>query len=276
MDDSLTDKHPNNAWINGALDDVRIYTRVLSPTELFALYASSDKQSPTAPPDLQVRTDSSSQTELTWSPGTDNFRVQGYKVRRNGVVVATPAGTRYVDSGLTPSTTYAYTVQAYDPAGNVSDLSPQVVTNTPAAGSGVEVIIDDAYGPPWVATQGTWRVSTTTPNFWGSDFLGGYTTLGSISATFRPNLPEAGSYKVYVWNPGASSYPMYVFSATIPVDIVHGTTTNTVMLNEQNNYATWNLLGTFSLNAGTNNFLRFRLDGTGNDVVSADAVRFVK
>jgi hyaluronate lyase len=57
---------------------------------------------------------------------------------------------------------------------------------------------------------------------------------------------------------------------------VSSTATNTVSVNEQINYASWNYLGTYSFSAGTNGFVRIRTDGTGGDVVSADAVRFVK
>ena len=85
-----------------------------------------------------------------------------------------------------------------------------------------------------------------------------------------------GNYDVYVWNPGAVDYSMWVFSMVVPVDIVHAGTTSTVIVNEQINYAEWNYLGTYNFNAGTNGFVRVRTDGTGGDLVTADAVRFVK
>jgi chitodextrinase len=46
--------------------------------------------------------------------------VTGYKVFRNGTQVGTPASTSFTDSGLTASTTYSYTVSAFDAAGNNS------------------------------------------------------------------------------------------------------------------------------------------------------------
>ena len=46
----------------------------------------------------------------------------GYRVFRNGTQVATSPTTAYQDTGLTPATTYAYAVSAYDAAGN--DLGP--------------------------------------------------------------------------------------------------------------------------------------------------------
>ena len=69
---------------------------------------------------------------------------------------------------------------------------------------------------------------------------------------------------------------MWVFSSIVPVDIVSASGTNTLLLNEQINYASWNYLGAYNFDAGTNGFVRIRTDGTNGDVVSADAVRFVK
>jgi hypothetical protein len=279
MDNSVPSKHPNNAWINGAIDDVRIYKRVLSPSEVVALYSSFDNQPPTVPQNLQARADSSSQIDLHWDASSDNFRVAGYNIYRNGVILASIADYQhYVDTGLAAQTVYSYAVQAYDLAGNYSALSAVVVTNTPAVGSGVEVIVDDADGSPWVNIQGTWTLINVPnpPNYYGDGYLAGFSTKGAVSVTLRPTLPESGNYKVYVWNPGASSYSMSVFSSVVPVDIVSSGATNTLSLNEQINYATWNYLGTYALDGGTNDFVRIRTDGTSGAVVSADAVRFVK
>jgi hypothetical protein len=277
MDNSVPSKHPNNAWINGALDDIRIYNRALAPTEVLNLFTRVDKQAPAPPSNLRAKVDASSQIELDWSAASDNFRVDGYQILRNDIVIANVPGRRYVDTGLSAQTTYPYAVRAYDAAGNLSPLSSTVVTNTPAAGSQVEVIVDDAYGAPWVTTQGAWTPdSFNAPNFWESSFLKGTQNNGAGSVTFRPTLPEAGDYEVYVWNPGASNYSMWVFSSAIPVDIVHSGVTDTVTLNEQINYARWNYLGTYTFGGGTNGLVRIRTTGTGGDLVTADAVRFVK
>jgi hypothetical protein len=278
MDDSLGSKHPNNAWINGALDDVRIYNRALAPAEILNLFTRVDQMPPTVPSNIVVHVDSSSQIELQWDPSQDNYRVNGYHVFRNGSLIATTYATHYVDAGLSPESAYAYTIQAYDAADNVSSQSGVVTTNTPPTGSEVEVIVDDAQGLPSLQVGGSWTSvhDPNPPNFWGSSFLAGFETRGAAAVTFRPQLPEAGDYRVYIWNPGSSGYSMWVFSSNIPVDIVHNGSTNTVFLNEQINYATWNYLGTFNFAAGTNGFARVRTDGTAGDVVSADAIRFVK
>jgi len=56
--------------------------------------------------------------------------VAGYNIYRNGAPVGTSAITSYSDTGLEASTTYSYTVSAYDAAGNVSGASSPVSATT--------------------------------------------------------------------------------------------------------------------------------------------------
>lgn len=68
--------------------------------------------------------------QLNWSASTDNVGVTGYNIYRNGVKVGTSNTTSFVDTGLTPSTSYNYTVKAFDAAGNESGASNQVTVTT--------------------------------------------------------------------------------------------------------------------------------------------------
>src|SRR3954464_3679618 len=77
-----------------------------------------DIATPSVPTGLTASAVSSTQINLTWSASTDNFAVTGYKVFRGGVQIATSNTTSYSNVGLSPSTTYTYTVAAYDAAGN--------------------------------------------------------------------------------------------------------------------------------------------------------------
>src|SRR5205807_1095355 len=56
---------------------------------------------------------------------SDNFGVAGYTIRRDGTVIAETgtSATTYADEHLSPTTTYSYTVDAYDAAGNHSAQS---------------------------------------------------------------------------------------------------------------------------------------------------------
>jgi chitodextrinase len=92
-----------------------------------------DSQAPTTPSNLQATVLSSSQISLSWSASTDNVGVAGYRVYRNGTLIASPSLTSYSNTGLLASTLYAYTVSAFDASGNESSQSVSVSVSTQAA-----------------------------------------------------------------------------------------------------------------------------------------------
>jgi chitodextrinase len=67
---------------------------------------------------------------LQWNASTDNVGVTGYRVYRNGALVATVGTTSWTNNGLSTSTTYAYTVSAIDAAGNESAQSTALSVRT--------------------------------------------------------------------------------------------------------------------------------------------------
>lgn len=89
-----------------------------------------DTQAPTAP-GAPVASDITGNTlKLSWTASTDNYGVAKYLVLRNGSQVGTSTSLSFSDSGLTPSTTYSYSVKAEDAAGNqsVPSAATQVTT----------------------------------------------------------------------------------------------------------------------------------------------------
>jgi len=94
---------------------------------------ASDTTAPTTPINLSAIAISSSQINLSWTASTDNIGVTGYRIYRGGVQVGTSATNSYSDTGLFPSTTYSYTVAAYDAAGNVSSQSISANATTQAS-----------------------------------------------------------------------------------------------------------------------------------------------
>ena len=77
---------------------------------------------------------SSSQVGLSWTASTDNVGVVGYRVVRNGSVIATVAGTTYTDTTVSASTSYTYQIVAFDAAGNTASSGTLTVI-TPAPGT---------------------------------------------------------------------------------------------------------------------------------------------
>ncbi|MBZ0157892.1 MAG: chitobiase/beta-hexosaminidase C-terminal domain-containing protein, partial [Alphaproteobacteria bacterium] len=93
-----------------------------------------DLAAPSVPAGLQASAASPTQINLSWNPSTDDVEVAGYHVYRNTALVATVTATSYSDTGLTASTTYSYTVDAFDAVPNTSaQSSPPVQATTLSA-----------------------------------------------------------------------------------------------------------------------------------------------
>jgi chitodextrinase len=92
-----------------------------------------DRISPSTPTGLNASAASPSQINLRWTASTDNVAVTGYRIYRNGVLRATLSNVSvHVDNtGISASTTYSYTVQAFDAAGNASAQSTAAIVTTP-------------------------------------------------------------------------------------------------------------------------------------------------
>jgi chitodextrinase len=100
------------------------------PTE----QGDNDRVAPSTPTGLSGSAASPARINLGWTASTDNVAVTGYHVYRNGVLLATLGNVIvHQDNGLSASTTYSYTVQAFDAAGNASAQSTAVIVTTPAA-----------------------------------------------------------------------------------------------------------------------------------------------
>jgi chitodextrinase len=87
-------------------------------------------QPPTAPTGLRVFSTTSSSVLIYWNSSTDDNKVAGYRVFRNGSAVGTMPYPFFFEGGLRSNTTYTYTVQAYDGAGNTSALSSPLLVTT--------------------------------------------------------------------------------------------------------------------------------------------------
>jgi chitodextrinase len=87
---------------------------------------------PSTPTNLGYSELGSSYVVLTWDASTDTGTgVARYQVYRNGVPLFSTGLLTYTDTGLTPQTTYTYTVAAIDGANNFSGQSAPVIVFTP-------------------------------------------------------------------------------------------------------------------------------------------------
>jgi glucose/arabinose dehydrogenase len=146
-------------YFAGLIDEVRVYNRALSATEIgndmkvAVVSGPADSTPPSAPGNLKA-TGSIGKVTLAWEASSDDFGVTGYEVYRStspGFTpsaanrIATPTATGYVDA--TAPGTYYYRVKAADAAGNLSapsaeasgtaaaDVPPSVSVTAPVPGT---------------------------------------------------------------------------------------------------------------------------------------------
>jgi alpha-L-rhamnosidase len=90
---------------------------------------------------------------------------------------------------------------------------------------------------------------------------------GSSTATFRPNLPASGRYKVYAhWTSHANR------ATNSPYTIYHAKGQETIRVNQEKNGGKWILLGEYDFTSGTSGYVVLTNDADG--IVVADAVAF--
>jgi chitinase len=94
------------------------------------LGAPKDRKAPTVPTGLKVTSYTDTTATLAWNASTDNVSVSRYRVYRGMALAGSTLSTTYTASGLTPGTTYSFTVRAVDAAGNLSRVSTAVKVTT--------------------------------------------------------------------------------------------------------------------------------------------------
>ncbi|WP_294282370.1 reprolysin-like metallopeptidase [uncultured Chryseobacterium sp.] len=150
--------------------------------------ATADQVAPTAPT-LSASGTTSTSTNLSWSGDTDNVGVTGYEVYQGSSMIGSTSSTSYTATGLTPSTTYSFSVKAKDAAGNPSPSS-NTVSVTTAAGSTVSYCSASATN---TADERIGNVKFGTINN-TSTGTAGYENFTSIST----NVTKGSSYTISV------------------------------------------------------------------------------
>lgn len=171
---------------------------------------NDDATAPSVPTGLAASAVTASSATVSWAASTDNVGVAGYRVFRNGNQIGTTASTSYSDAGLSASTAYAYTVRAYDAAGNVSAASATLNVTTQAPGSCAvaftiananTVVGQNLYVVGNVAALGNWSP--------GAGFALAIQGSGAnVPWTGTVNLPAGAAiqYKYVKWNGSTAAW----------------------------------------------------------------------
>lgn len=183
----------DNAGIKGPASNPVVF--------MFDPSLSPDTQPPTQPGALTFSNVTPNSLTVTWTASTDNVGVTGYRVSRNGSLIATVTGLSYNDSSLAPATTYDYSVVAIDSAGNVS--TPRTASVTTLEASASTVVRINCGGPTYLdATGNTWIADT----YYNTGFAS--TDSATVTGTTLGQL-----FKSYRWDDTPSPELLY----TIPI-----------------------------------------------------------
>jgi chitodextrinase len=138
-----------------------------------------DTTAPSTPTGLASSNVTSSQVSVTWPASTDNVGVAGYRVYRDGVLVATISATSYTSTGLVSNTSYTFTVAAFDAAANTSpQSSPLAVTTSASSTVSYSTNFDLNENP--ISEGGRWRRAS---NAWTDVQTSGGLAFGTNGVT---------------------------------------------------------------------------------------------
>lgn len=247
----------NNAFtLNGKLDDVRIYNRVLSQGEIQTIM-SGGIPSPLNPPSALSASLSGNAVQLNWTDNSGNE--DGFTLERtlsggtfSAIHTAAVNQTSFLDNTVSEGNTYVYRIKAFN-AGSQSDYSNTdtitVFTLPPDAPSNLTTS-----GITTNSVQLNWNDNSTTEDGFkierSADSLSGYSEidlLGANNTGFPDNGLTPGTkyyYRVRSYNSiGNSAYS----------NIASATTQSTPPANDLT--ALWHLDNTLSDASGNNHDL---------------------
>jgi Calcineurin-like phosphoesterase len=189
-----------------------------------------DTTPPSAPANLTATATSPTTVSLSWSASTDANGVTGYDIVRDGTTIGSVSGTTtsYLDASASPATTYTYTVDARDSAGNVSQASGPATVTTPSGSTSPSLV--QAAGSttatvtlPRASTQGDLLVLSA------SVYTGATNNITSVTDTAGNTWTRIGAFSVSGHNSdGEMWYSPNAASATA-VTVHLGTIANTAV-----------------------------------------------
>lgn len=189
-----------------------------------------DTTAPSKPDGLTLGTSTVTSISFSWNASTDDVGVAGYKIYRDGTQVGTSSTTSYTDTGLNPSSTYGYTIAAYDAAGNTSDTWPGKSFST-LADTTAPSVPTNLTSPSQTTTSVSLTWSASTDNVAVSGYKiyrnGTQVSTSSVASFTDTGLLNGTSYTYTVaaydaaGNTSAQSVSKTVTTTTVPGDANH-------------------------------------------------------
>jgi len=120
------------------------------------------------------------------------------------------------------------------------------------------------------SASANWSTGTSSTDKYGTNYR--YRSIGAVTdpANWNVSLASAGTFAVYAWWPQGTNR-----CNAAPYVVYYSGGSATVNVNQEANGGKWNLLGSWSMNAGSNN-VALSCWATDPDVVMADAIKWYK
>lgn len=185
-----------------------------NPSWVNAIWGQTpDTVAPQAVSNVSVIQNSAYFTTLSWSPSASSD-VIGYKIYQNGTLIGSTSGTTFSADHLTPSTTYTYTVKAYDNGYLLSPDSNMVSATTLAS---------DIYARDLMVTK----------------YLEGTSNNKGIEITNRTGRPvNLSDYRLSIQFPSGSNY---YFPAPYELEGIVQNNESFVVLNPDANFSCYTI-----------------------------------
>lgn len=133
---------------------------------------------------------------------------------------------------------------------------------------GFDVILDNASSS--FSASSNWGTSGYTSTKYGSNYRYADPAPVGDAGYFTFNVPKAGNYEISAWWPADPGY-----NASTPFVIFSSSGKKTINVDQRTNGGKWNVLGTFSFNAGSQQILAVSRWSSSPGYVIADAIRVV-
>jgi RHS repeat-associated protein len=209
------------------------------------------------------------QSEIILDNGSPQFAATGTWPTSNSV--AGYIGTNYQSHEANGAPPGAIMVDNTSPGFSTTGTWPASTSVAGYVGTNYQVHASNGAPPTAIVADnssgsavGTWPTSTSTSGYYGTNYQTHAAGTGTESFAWTLEVATAGTYEVYArWTaqPNRASNARYT--------VTHSGGEDTVVVNQQTGSASWQLLGTYSFDAGA---ATVSLSDEANGYVVADAV----
>ncbi|WP_433572011.1 PQQ-dependent sugar dehydrogenase [Streptomyces sp. CA-251247] len=117
-------------WTVFARDAAANVSVASNAVTIATLPAPPDDEAPSVPGNLRSTGRTATSVDLAWNASTDNVKVTGYEIHRDGALAGTADSTSTTVAGLAANTAYRFKVRAFDLKGNKSAFGPEITVTT--------------------------------------------------------------------------------------------------------------------------------------------------